>query len=85
MKKIILSTLTLIVMASTAMASDSKCKVELSDMTITGRGPSSAAAFEDAATQCFDQRAAKFKAKHGHLDEDTGLIYIDQCANVKCS
>lgn len=54
--------------------------------TIVGRGPSSSAAFEDAATKCFDRRAHLYKAKHNQtVDEDAGLTIIDVCANITCA
>ncbi|RYZ66476.1 MAG: hypothetical protein EOP05_19090 [Proteobacteria bacterium] len=73
---------------STAFAGDKKvCKVLTNDIgTIVGRGPTSADAFEDAATQCFDRRESLFRMKKGsNLDEETGLVMIDSCANVRCS
>jgi hypothetical protein len=74
--------------AFTAHAGDKKvCKVATNDIgTIIGRGPSSDAAFEDAATQCFDRREQLYKMKKGAtMDEDTGLVMIDACANIRCS
>lgn len=63
------------------------CKVETADIgTIIGRGPSSEAAFEDAATQCFERRRQLHKARYGReSDMDTGELYIDVCVNVSCS
>lgn len=81
-------TATLTLSAPQAMASEKKsCKVTTNDIgTITGRGPSSEAAFEDAATQCFERRAELFRLKRGtEVDEETGLLFIDVCANIKCS
>lgn len=76
-------------LSPSAFASDKKlCKVTTTDIgTIVGRGPSSAEAFEDAATQCFDRRAQLYKMKKGkdvQTDEDAGLVMIDVCANIKC-
>ena len=71
-----------------AMASDKKvCKVSTNDIgTIIGRGTSSSAAFEDAATQCFERREALFQMKNGaSMDEETGMVMIDACANIRCS
>ena len=70
-----------------AQAGDKKvCKVATNDIgTIIGRGPNSDLAFEDAATQCFDRRAQLYRLqKGGNLDEDTGLVVIDSCANIRC-
>ena len=73
----------------TAQAAEkSTCKVKTNDIgTITGKGRSPAEAFEDAATQCFDRRASLYKMKKGSekVDEDSGLVMIDACANVTCS
>jgi hypothetical protein len=73
---------------STAQASPSKatCKVETNDIgTIVGQGRSPSAAFEDAAEKCFDRRSQLYKMKKGSsVDEDTGLVMIDMCANIKC-
>jgi hypothetical protein len=68
-------------------ASKTACKVVTNDVgTITGRGPSSSDAFEDAATQCFDRREKLYKMKKGtNVDEESGLVMIDACANIKCS
>ncbi len=59
------------------------CRVETGDIgTIIGRGP---AAFEDAATQCFDRRMQLYKARYGKkADMETGEIFIDLCANITC-
>jgi hypothetical protein len=63
------------------------CRFETNDIgTIIGRGPSSEAAFEDAATKCFDRRRALYGAKKGaDVDEETGQLYIEVCVNMKCS
>lgn len=62
------------------------CKVNTNDIgPIIGRGPSSADAFEDAATQCFERRSQLFRMKRGaNMDEETGLTVIDTCANITC-
>ncbi len=72
---------------SAQAASTSTCKVETADIgTIVGRGPSNEAAFEDAATQCFERRRQLHKARYNReSDTDTGELYIDVCVNVKCS
>lgn len=73
---------------SQAHAGDKKvCKVATNDIgTIVGRGSNSDAAFEDAATQCFDRRESLYRMKKGgDLDEETGLVMIDSCANIRCS
>ncbi len=59
------------------------CRVETGDIgTIIARGP---AAFEDAATQCFDRRMQLHKVRHGKpADMETGELFIDLCANIKC-
>jgi hypothetical protein len=75
-------------LTSTAHASEKKCKVATNDVgTIIGRGPSSEEAFEDAATQCFDRHEKLYKMKKSsdHVDEDSGLVMIDVCANIRCS
>lgn len=72
---------------SQAHAGDKKvCKVATNDIgTIVGRGSNSDAAFEDAATQCFDRRAQLYRMKKGaDVDEDSGLVMIDMCANIRC-
>jgi hypothetical protein len=83
----LLFTLTLPGLAQASNQNKETCKVVTNDVgTIVGRGPSSAQAFEDASTQCFDRHVALYKSKHGtKTDEDTGLLYIDICANVRCS
>ena len=76
-----------VLFSHTAQAGEQKtCKVKTNDIgTIVGRGPSSDAAFEDAATKCFDRRASLYRAKKGtNVDEDAGLVMIDTCANIKC-
>jgi hypothetical protein len=62
------------------------CKVATNDIgTIVGQGRSYLAAFEDAAEQCFERRAKLHRLKnHSDLDEDSGLVVIDTCANIKC-
>ena len=90
MKFIIALVLTLTAFSLTAPVAHAgdktACKVVTNDIgTITGRGPSSSAAFEDAATQCFDRREKLYKMKKGtNVDEETGLVMIDACANIKC-
>jgi hypothetical protein len=72
---------------TTSHASEMKtCKLKTNDIgTILGKGKTQAAAFEDAATQCFDRHSAAYKIKKGtDLDEDAGLVVIDVCANIKC-
>jgi hypothetical protein len=72
---------------STAHAAPSAtCKVETNDIgTIVGKGRSASAAFEDAAEKCFDRRSQLYKMKKGSdVDEDSGLVMIDMCANLKC-
>jgi hypothetical protein len=74
--------------ASIAMASDSAtCKVATNDIgTIVGKGKTKSAAFEDAAVKCFDRREQLYKMKtnQASLDEDSGMVMIDACANIKC-
>lgn len=63
------------------------CKVKTNDIgTIVGKGRNPSAAFEDAATKCFDRREKlyKMKNKQAALDEDSGMVMIDNCANIKC-
>jgi predicted RNA-binding protein YlqC (UPF0109 family) len=62
------------------------CKVTTHDIgTIIGRGGNPLAAFEDAAEQCFERRAQLHRLKsNSDLDEDTGMVVIDTCANIKC-
>ena len=63
------------------------CMYESQDLgSLIGHGPNEMAAFDDAATKCFDRRVHLYKAKHGQtVDEDAGLAIIDACANIKCS
>ena len=63
------------------------CRVVTNDVgTITGHAKSGVSAFEDAATQCFDRHDELSLERRGHLlDEEAGIIVIDQCANIKCS
>jgi hypothetical protein len=74
--------------ANSAMASDKEiCKVKTNDIgTIIGRGSNSQMAFEDAATQCFERRAQLYRMKKSKssIDEDSGLVMIDMCANIAC-
>lgn len=70
---------------SSAFAKDATCKVKTNDIgTIIGHGSDASAAFEDAATQCFDRYSMLSKAKNRVADEDAQLTWIDTCANVKC-
>lgn len=71
-----------------ANAKDAVCKVKTNDIgTIIGRGGSETAAFEDAATKCFDRYSMLSKAKDNRVpaDEDAQIVWIDTCANIKCS
>ena len=72
---------------SNASAKDSSCKVKTNDIgTIVGHGSDHEAAFEDAATQCFDRYSLLNKATNSRqpADDDAKLIWIDTCANIKC-
>jgi hypothetical protein len=70
---------------STAFAKDATCKVKTNDIgTIIGRGADESAAFEDAATQCFDRYTSLSRAKDRTPAEDAQISWIDICANVKC-
>jgi hypothetical protein len=62
------------------------CKVTTNDIgTIVGKGRSYLAAFEDAAEQCFERRAQLHRLRNNSdLDEDSGMVVIDTCANIKC-
>ncbi|MES2855982.1 MAG: hypothetical protein V4692_08965 [Bdellovibrionota bacterium] len=77
---------TLILGASQAFASGKTCKVSTNDIgTIVGSGSNREAAFEDAATKCFDRRSQLYQMKKGaNVDEDAGLVMIDMCANIRC-
>jgi hypothetical protein len=68
-------------------AEASVCKVLTADIgKIEGKGLTKDAAFDDAATQCFDRRTELFKMKKGRdVDTETGTLFIDLCANVKCT
>ena len=69
-------------------ADTATCKVETNYIgTIVGKGLSHTAAFEDAAVKCFDRREKLYKLKRGpgSVDEDSGLVMIDLCANIKCA
>ncbi len=81
-----LSVLTLGVSVSAQAKEASTCKVSTNDIgTIVGKGRSPSAAFEDAATKCFERREQLHRMKKGQsFDEDTGLAVIDSCANIKC-
>lgn len=71
---------------SQAVAKDTTCKVKTNDIgTIIGHGADASAAFEDAATQCFDRYTTLSKARNRAVDEEAQLSWIDTCANVKCS
>jgi hypothetical protein len=78
----------LLVVSAQAQAFGKKvtCKVTTNDIgTIVGKGRSFNAAFEDAAEQCFERRAQLHRLKNNaDLDEDTGLVVIDTCANIQC-
>jgi hypothetical protein len=71
---------------SNAFAKDATCKVKTNDIgTIIGHGSDESAAFEDAATQCFDRYTILNNAKkRAPADEEAQLTWIDTCANVKC-
>lgn len=62
------------------------CRVETTDVgTIIGKGRSAEAAFEDAATQCFERHSRLHQSKTGRSpDESSGLDIIDTCANLRC-
>ena len=72
--------------AHAAQSRKSVCKVVTNDIgTIIGQGRNPAAAFEDAAIQCFDRRECLYKMSKGsNVDEESGLVMIDLCANIKC-
>lgn len=73
-------------LGSAEAAEKKVCKVATNDIgTIVGRGSNTDAAFEDAATQCFERREQLYKMKKGGtVDEDSGLVMIDMCANIRC-
>ena len=57
----ILFCLSFALVSNAQAAGKSSCKVETADIgTTIGNGPSSEAAFEDAATQCFERRRQLF-------------------------
>jgi hypothetical protein len=72
---------------SVAMAAEKTCKVVTNDIgTIVGQGSNRDAAFEDAATKCFDRHAQLYRLKKGKdVDMDSGEVMIDVCANIRCS
>ena len=73
---------------SSAMAKPATCTVKTNDIgTIVGKGRDASAAFEDAATQCFDRYSILNKATNSRAtaDDDAKLIWIDTCANITCS
>ena len=78
--------LTLLVFSQAHASVKHECRVETGDIgTIIGRDPSSEAAFEDAATKCFERHESNFvRQKRMALDTDTGEMLIDLCANIKC-
>src|SRR4051812_41457755 len=67
--------------SSRSPASD--CKYESGDVKVHGKGSDWASAFEDAVTQCFEARRARYKAYRGvDSDTDTGEVIIDSCINL---
>ncbi len=64
----------------------SDCKWESGDVKVHGTGSTWAAAFEDAVTQCFEARRARYKAYRGvDSDVETGEVIIDSCINLTCN
>lgn len=62
------------------------CKYESGDVKVSGHGSDWASAFEDAVTQCFEARRARFKAYRGvDSDIETSELLIDSCVNLTCS
>lgn len=86
MGKLILTAVAAIILFSAGAQASKTCKVATNDIgTIVGRGPTSEQAFEDAATKCFDRREKLHQLKKGAgPDEDSGLVMIDMCANIRC-
>ncbi len=77
-----------IMIFSQAEAGEKKiCRYTASDIgTIVGKGANFPQAYEDAATQCFERQAERYRKKHkAELDEDHGIAIIDVCANITCS
>lgn len=83
------------IQAFTSTSNAATCKARLDEIgaTVIGRGPTQEAAFEDAAIQCFDKKAARLKRTSQNplsrqlsssLDEESGMAIIDQCANLRC-
>lgn len=72
---------------ASAATEKATCKVKTNDIgTIIGRGSNHDTAFEDAATQCFERRSQIYRFKKGaNVDEDSGLVMIDMCANIRCN
>lgn len=62
------------------------CRAEVPGLKpIVGSGHSKEEAFEDAATQCFEQFRKHHRKMRGvESDEETGVFYIDTCANLIC-
>jgi hypothetical protein len=83
MKAILLALMITLTVAQAHAGGKEVCKIQ--DGKFIGHGATKDAAFEDAATQCFEKFRSQYRAKHGdNVGEDTGLMYIDICANVKC-
>jgi hypothetical protein len=71
--------------SSRAPASET-CKYSAGDIKVVGIGDTMDQAFEDAAVKCFDTRRARFKSARGvDSDNETAELYIDLCANIRCS
>ncbi len=86
--KTIGTALVAVLVCASAFAKDGNvCKVQTNDVgTIVGKGRSPSAAFEDAATKCFERHAELHKMTKGKsVDEDSGLVMIDACVNIKCA
>jgi hypothetical protein len=85
---LLFSTAVILMGASPAQAARGKstCRVETTDVgVIIGKGRSADAAFEDAATQCFERHSRLHQSKTGRSpDESSGLDIIDTCANLRC-
>ena len=64
----------------------SDCKWESGDVKVHGKGIDWASAYEDAVTQCFEARRARYKAYRGvDSDQETAELYIETCANLTCN
>ena len=56
------------------------CTLKIYDIEITASGKTTNQAFENAATQCFDQ----LNSRRANLTESQKLALIELCVNQRC-